>query len=278
MDAQEAIYDPVRDRMVVYAGYTGQLTRKVYALALAPATPQWSVLLPAGPLPKIRDFATSVYDAALDRMVVFGGNTANDGYPAFGVDDVWALNWNQLPTPTLLSFADEQTAPGAVKLTWYTPDGAGQQAIGYRRSDHSDWQRLSTVESDASGRFVLEDRIAPGGLYAYRLGLPGASGESFTEEHWVQVPGSVEFGLSGAWPNPSRGRLAVTFRLPDARPAALDLLDVRGRTVMHRDLTAFGPGQHSVDLDGQGNLAPGVYMIRLTQADRTERQKVAIIR
>jgi hypothetical protein len=125
---------------------------------------------------------------------------------------------------------------------------------------------------------VVEDRIAPGGHYAYRLGIPGASGEAFTEEHWVQVPGTIEFGLAGAWPNPSQGRLQVTFRLPDARPAALDLLDVRGRIVLHRDVTSFGPGQHSVDLDRQGDLAPGVYVIRLSQADRAERRKIAIIR
>ena len=275
---QEAIYDPLRDRMVVFAGHNGQFTNWAYALDLAPSTPQWSILSPAGALPKIRDFATSVYDPTLDRLIVFGGNSANDGFPAFGLDDVWALNWSQLPTPTLLSFADEQMTPGAVKLTWFTPDGSGQQATAYRRSDNADWQTLSMLESDASGRFVVEDRIAPGGHYAYRLGIPGASGESFTEEHWVQIPGTVEFGLAGAWPNPSQGRLQVTFRLPDARPAALDLLDVRGRIVLHRDVTSFGPGQHSVDLDRQGDLAPGVYVIRLSQADRAERRKIAIIR
>ena len=52
----------------------------------------------------------------------------------------------------------------------------------------------------------------------------------------------------------------------------------RWSIVLHRDVTSFGPGQHSVDLDRQGDLAPGVYVIRLSQADRAERRKIAIIR
>ncbi|MEP7029196.1 MAG: kelch repeat-containing protein [Candidatus Eisenbacteria bacterium] len=266
----DAIYDPIRDRMLVFGGYDGGLHNWVYALALA--TPAWSALSPTGGPPKPRDFSFSIYDPTLDRLLMFGGN---DGSIAF--EDTWALNWNQVPTPTLLSFADERTAPGAVTLTWFTPDGTGQRANAYRRSGGMDWQLLRTLESDASGRIVLEDRIAAGGRYAYRLGIPGAGGETFTEEHWVQVPGAIEFGLAGVWPNPSPGHLQVTFRLGDTRPASLDLLDVRGRRVLHRDLANFGPGLHTVELDRQDDLAAGVYVLRLSQGNRTERRKIAVV-
>jgi hypothetical protein len=72
--------------------------------------------------------------------------------------------------------------------------------------------------------------------------------------------------------------MQVTFRLPDARPAALDLLDVRGRRVLHRDVTALGAGEHVVSLESERTLASGVYVIRLSQGEKTERRKIAIVR
>ena len=164
------------------------------------------------------------------------------------------------------------------KLTWFTPDRSDQAATAYRRDDSSDWQALCELHSDASGRFVLVDRVDAGGRYAYRLGIAGPGGESFTDEHWIQIPGALEFRLSGAWPNPSYGMMKVAFTLPVAGDAALDLVDVRGRKLLHRDLSAMGPGSHVVDLSRDPGLEPGVYVLRLTQGLRSVLRKVTVIR
>ena len=68
-----AIYDPVRDRMVVFGGndYFGYFN-DVWALSLA-GSPAWSEITPAGGPPPARAGHTAIYDAARDRMVVFGG-------------------------------------------------------------------------------------------------------------------------------------------------------------------------------------------------------------
>ena len=67
-----AIYDPVRDRMVVFGGYDGTLRNDVWALSLS-GSPAWSALAPAGSPPSARYGHTAIYDPVRDRMVVFGG-------------------------------------------------------------------------------------------------------------------------------------------------------------------------------------------------------------
>ena len=277
-DAVEAIYDPVRDRMILYGGYDGTFLSDVLALDLAGGTPVWSQLSPTGTAPSRRDFSSTIYDPVKDRLVLFGGNSDVPSPPAMPVGDTWMLNWGDLPTPTRVAFAEEQVLPGTVKLTWFTPDGADQPATAYRMAATSDWEVVAQLVSDASGRFVLQDRVAAGGRYAYRLGTPAVEGESFTDPRWVQIPGSLEFRLSSVWPNPSYGMMKVSFALPVAGNASLDLLDVRGRRIVHKDLSAMEPGSHVVDLSREAGIGPGVYVLKLTQGARTAQKKVAVIR
>ena len=95
-----AIYDPVRDRMVLFGGYTGaDSLDDVWVLSLA-GTPAWTQLTPTGTPPSGRYRHSAIYDPVRDRMVVFGGCTDSRVF-----NDVWALSlagtpaWTQL-TPT----------------------------------------------------------------------------------------------------------------------------------------------------------------------------------
>ena len=88
-----AIYDPRRDRMLVFGGDTPSIGgfNQTWALTLG-ATPTWTKLLPSGSYPSARYGATAVYDTLRDRMVVFGGYN-------FGtyLNDVWALELDPVP-------------------------------------------------------------------------------------------------------------------------------------------------------------------------------------
>ncbi len=70
-----AVYDPARDRMLVYGGYAaGILYGDVWQLSLS-GTPTWTQLGTSGTPPAGRSNHTMVYDPTLDRLMVFGGLT-----------------------------------------------------------------------------------------------------------------------------------------------------------------------------------------------------------
>ena len=97
-----ALYDPVRDRMIVFGGYQwayGSIpANEVWALSLG-ESPTWTLLRTKGPTPPDRQRAPVVYDPVRDRMIMLGGS--DSGGP---LDDVWTLAlkgapvWNDVKT------------------------------------------------------------------------------------------------------------------------------------------------------------------------------------
>lgn len=84
--AHAAVYDPLRDRMLVFFGYggSGELD-DIWALNLAEPM-RWERLEPAGPSPRARGFVSAVYDPTRDRVVVYGGLSDSQS-----LGDSWAL-------------------------------------------------------------------------------------------------------------------------------------------------------------------------------------------
>jgi hypothetical protein len=91
-----AIYDPVRDRVVVFGGDAPGVLNDVWALSLG-GTPAWTELAPSGIPPSARYLHGAIYDPVRDRMVVFGG------WDPSSRNDVWALSLAGSPAWTLLA-------------------------------------------------------------------------------------------------------------------------------------------------------------------------------
>jgi hypothetical protein len=91
-----AVYDPVRDRMIVFGGKDSTLLNDAWALDLS-GTSRWSRLDVAGTPPSPRYGHTAIYDPVRDRMIVFGGD---DGHRC---NDTWALDLSGPPTWSRLS-------------------------------------------------------------------------------------------------------------------------------------------------------------------------------
>jgi hypothetical protein len=111
-------------------------------------------------------------------------------------------------------------------------------------------------------------------IYAQNVNADGSLGGGVLA---VQPP-AVAAGLAllGVAPNPSAGReLRVSFMLPDAAPATLELFDVAGRRVASAAVEGLVPGAHAVSLSPK--LAPGVYSLALTQGSRRVVRRVAIV-
>ena len=86
-----AIYDPVRDRVLMFGGslppYPSSVaTNEVWSLSLS-GTPVWTRLEISGPAPSARYLHTAIYDSASDRMIIYAGGSWSSR-----LGDVWALD------------------------------------------------------------------------------------------------------------------------------------------------------------------------------------------
>ena len=108
-----AIYDPVRDRMIVFGGANSDSS--VWALSLS-GIPSWSQISFSGvEHPQGRNDHAAVYDPVRDRMLIFGGMIPYEThvcvYPqvqAQYLHDMWALDLSGTPTWAFLGYATSQ--------------------------------------------------------------------------------------------------------------------------------------------------------------------------
>jgi hypothetical protein len=180
----------------------------------------------------------------------------------------WLSEASDAPVPTLLSLVGVEAKPGEVKLRWFSATDLGATAV-QRRTAESEWTLLGEPQNMGNGLLTYVDSGVPSGRYAYRLGGRDGTEEVFSEATWVTVPSGSVLSLAGFQPNPSRGGAVVSFSLASAESATLEVVDVRGRVVLQRDVGSLGPGSHTVEIGAEAGLRPGVYWVRLKQGAET---------
>jgi hypothetical protein len=180
------------------------------------------------------------------------------------------VTWSDSRGATYDLYAQRISIGGAVQWT----------ANGVALCTATGLQELGTVIADGAGGAVaawVDGRNATFDVYAQHVLASGQLGGT------VDVPGeaalTLAFALEPVRPNPSRGgALTVRFTLAGPAAASLELLDVAGRCIAARDVGSLGAGSHALDL-GQGqHLAPGLYLVRLTQGANTRVTRVAVLR
>lgn len=231
-----AIYDPVRDRMIVYGGFDGKPTWNgdVWELTFSPLA--WNKITPVDTGPGARDRHSAVYDPVNDRMVIFGGRT---GSGTWG-NDVWALSLGG--TPSWLPITPPGTLPPARWGHSGIYDAVNRQMVIFGGS--------------ATAGFHYAD------AWALPLGPVVAVGDA---------PGTASrLSWIGAGPNPARGNWSVDFRTRDAGTVSLRLYDTAGRVVRELWNGSLGTGSHSLHWDlrsDAGRRVPsGIYFCDLRGA------------
>jgi len=199
-----AVYDPVRDRMLVLFGYDGGFRADVWQLTLG-GTPTWSQVATIGTPPSARDFAAAVYDPLADRVVVVGGN-ALPGPVARA--DAWSLSLAGTPTWTQLSPSGSDPVPRFSAASFYDPvrqrlvilgGTTGSNSLGdivtLTLSGSPAWQTLSpsAVSRTPAGRWAAA--FAYDAMHDRAVWVAGLTGGSrFLNDTWfLSLSGSPQW-------------------------------------------------------------------------------------
>lgn len=188
----------------------------------------------------------------------------------------FALVSPDAPTAAAMTLVSATGESDRATLTWYVSlDGVAQGRIE-RRTGSTAWADVAGVVPDGTGyvRWVDTD-VVPGGRYAYRLRVTVDGAQHVSGESWVEIPSSGGT-LSFQVPNPVAGTgITALISLPADQTARIELLDIAGRVVARRDVHGAS-GRQTVQLARPGEVAPGLYFVRVDSPRMTRR--VAVIR
>jgi hypothetical protein len=248
--AHSAIYDPVRDRMVVFGGYSGSSSylNDAWALSLA-GTPAWTALYPTGTPPSPRSGHSAIYDPVRDRMVVFGGNLGASS----NLNDVWALS--QAGTPA---------------WTQLTPSGTPPST----RNAHSAIYDPVRDRMEVFGGTTSANNTNLNDVWALEWKTTTAVDEP-------EAPPLLS-GLRPPAPNPTRRTTTVSYALAQAGRVQLGVYDVSGRLVRQLVDGERRAGTETVVWNGTAasgaRLEAGVYFVRLATPGFRETRRVILLR
>jgi hypothetical protein len=296
---QSAIYDPLRDRMVIFAGagYVGALN-DVWALSLS-GMPAWTALMPTGVPPGVRYGISAIYDPVRDQMVTFGGYT----YTGTG-NDTWTLSlsgtpaWTMLipagPTPAVRYGYDEIYDPYRDRIVIFGGSGAllYDDVWELPLSDPHAWLPLAPSGPPPGARYGPSAIYDPIRGHMVIFGGGGGPYSRFNDA-WVLSPGDVlDVGgpearppisdLRPPSPNPSRGTTTLSYSTARMGWVRLSVYDAGGR-LLRRLVDAGKPaGTETVIWDGTdesgSRVRTGLYFVLLTGPAICETRKVVLLR
>jgi hypothetical protein len=267
-------FDPARQRIVAFGedGAERPDMSGFWSVDLG-STATWTWKSAGGPRPYNRYLDGYAFDAAHDRLVIFGGYDDNEHY----FDDWWSLNWDRA-TPTLASLMNAEVRDGRAQLQWQLSGFSGAP-VGVQRAVASDaWVTIAARSPDGAGRVEFDEPVTGSGTrVGYRLLVREDGADSPVGEAWLEVPAGAAFALGGATRNPVMDDLDVAFSLDRASRVSLALYDISGRRVVTRELNA-GAGAHRERLAARGELAAGVYFVRLADGVRALTARAVVVR
>ena len=216
-DNHSAVYDAASNRMIVYGGCEGgclPVASDVWILTNANGiggTPQWIPLATAG-APPGRQGHRALYDAANNRMIVFGGQDGG-GSPATEFLETWVLsNANGLDagTPTwtkLLPAGGPPAAAYAVNAIAF--DSAHNRLMVFAGED--------TAGGFTNAAWVLSNANGLGGAPAWsNLTAQGAPGSPSARQSGAGFYNAAQNALTTAGGQSATGALSDAWQLSGA--------------------------------------------------------------
>ncbi|MEO5616229.1 MAG: T9SS type A sorting domain-containing protein [Candidatus Eisenbacteria bacterium] len=183
------------------------------------------------------------------------------------------------PVAVSASLVSSEVSGGRVRIVWQLSEAASLELERAEGNAGAGWSRLSSVSTDSDGRVGFEDSdVRAGERYGYRLVQIEEGRSSTRAEEWVTVPHEIGLRIDWVGPNPATGAVSVSLTLSGVAPATIEVLDVGGRSISRRRLEGLGTGSHTIRLAETQGLASGIYTVQLSQAGRTVRTRVGVLR
>jgi hypothetical protein len=143
------------------------------------------------------------------------------------------------------------------------------------------WDSLGTGATSAThGRELLDAAVAPDRAYHYRVSWMDRG----AVVHGAPVMGTwIDAGrLSSATPNPALNDVKVEWVLAQPGRTDIHIFDLAGREVSVVAKGTYGVGRHQAQWNGQwqgrGPAPAGMYIVRISSADRTTSHRVMLVR
>lgn len=183
----EALYDGMRDRMLVLAGSPGgtfgspgPCSNEVWELVLG-GPPHWNRLADSELTPMPVASPSAIYDPLYDRVVMYGGTCAAP------TSDLWLLDFRDWPDAAVVAV---RTDVGQLEIRWQMIEGQAATVHLFRREASQNWERVAELAPDGQGKMVYTDSdIHPQVIYGYGLSFERGATEPATGLVSVRAPG-----------------------------------------------------------------------------------------
>jgi len=170
-------------------------------------------------------------------------------------------------------------------IVWNRAAGVVAVDVELSHDDGANWQTIASNVHDTTFTWTVTPRVADHTARVRvvdrnRPQFSALSDSAFTIEPPIELAvgdAVTRLTLHGAWPNPLRGALTVSFALPRGGDAQLELIDLAGRRVAQRLERGLSAGAHRLSLAPSHRLRPGLYLVRVAQGGEARSLKVAVI-
>ena len=177
--------------------------------------------------------------------------------------------------------ADVEVGRSFIRPVWAVTTTSGLRGCVLLRSEAAGpFEPLGadTLRS-GTGLFSLQDdTVVPGVEYSYMVRI---FYDGVEEEYLFPGSYSIEefpFHIVGAYPNPFRESVTVSFFVASGRTVRVDFYDVAGRRMPGAVEGSYGRGTHEVEWAPPGDVASGVYFCAVRVGPSMRTVKLVLIR